>query len=252
MILTVILLVVLLLSLAACKASQFLVKPDKETVQSESAAASLQTEVLTTLTDEELQDLISGTATLDQIAEKRIASSASSGSSEVDEAASDAAASSKGTSNTEAASSGAAVPESGTADSTVSSEETSSGSSSQTTVNEPAYEKEIRNLINQMYAVKSRAEAGLNSAIAEAKAEFKALPAEKQTQAKKVSICMAKTSQLRSLESSCDKEVDAIVAQMRTILTENGQSTALADQALATYKAEKSAMYATLTEKLYS
>ena len=39
---------------------------------------------------------------------------------------------------------------------------------------------------------------------------------------------------------------------MRAILTANGQSTALADQAMASYKAQKSAMYSQLTAKLYS
>ena len=36
------------------------------------------------------------------------------------------------------------------------------------------------------------------------------------------------------------------------VLTANGQSTALADQAMASYKAQKSAMYSRLTAKLYS
>ena len=36
------------------------------------------------------------------------------------------------------------------------------------------------------------------------------------------------------------------------VLTANGQSTALADQAMASYKAQKSAMYSQLTAKLYS
>ena len=112
-------------------------------------------------------------------------------------------------------------------------------------------EAEIRTLINQLYAVRSRAESGLNSAIASAKAEYKALPAEKQTTARKISICMGKSGELKSLESSCDKEVADIVGQMRTILTENGQPTTLADQAMSTYKAEKSAMYSSLMSQLY-
>ena len=39
---------------------------------------------------------------------------------------------------------------------------------------------------------------------------------------------------------------------LAAILTANGQSTALADQAMASYKAQKSAMYSQLTAKLYS
>ena len=47
------------------------------------------------------------------------------------------------------------------------------------------------------------------------------------------------------------KEVDDIVNQMRALLTQNGQSTALADEALAAYKAQKSEMVSSLTSKLY-
>ena len=54
------------------------------------------------------------------------------------------------------------------------------------------------------------------------------------------------------MQASYDKEVENIVSQMRTVLTANCQSTALADQAMASYKAQKSAMYSQLTAKLYS
>ena len=89
---------------------------------------------------------------------------------------------------------------------------------------EASYETEVKALLKQLYSVKARAEAELNSCIAGAKAEFKALPESQQTQARKISI----------------------------VLAANGQSTALADQAMASYKAQKSAMYAQLTAKLYS
>lgn len=62
---------------------------------------------------------------------------------------------------------------------------------------------------------------------------------------------MGKAGQLKSLESECDKEVNSIVSQMRKILTENGQPTTLADQAMSTYKSEKSAMYSSLMSQLY-
>ena len=211
------LVVALACGLAACKGfghSSGTADPDS----GEAAASTPKTEILASLTDKELQELISGEVTIDQIAEKRA------------EAAAESAApgeSSSPAQSTESAGSTAEAPA------------------------EAAYEAEIRTLINQLYAVKSRAESGLNSAIASAKAEYKALPAEKQTTARKLSICMGKSGQLKSLESSCDKEVADIVGQMRTILTENGQPTTLADQAMSTYKAEKSAMYSSLMSQLY-
>lgn len=155
-----------------------------------------------------------------------------------------------------AASSSAATKPNG---STASSGATSSGNSSKPSGSassaqkqpEP-YEAEVKALILQLYSVKARAEGGLNSCIAEAKAEFKALPEAQQTQSKKLSIVFSKSKRLYDLQASCDKEVESIVSQMRKVLTENGQSTALADQAMASYQSQKSAMYSSLMAKLYS
>ena len=233
------LVVALACGLAACKGfghSSGTADPDS----GEEAASTPKTEILASLTDKELQELISGEVTIDQIAEKRAEAAAES-------AASGSADSVSG----EAASSGSTAPAETPGESSSPAQSTESAGSTAEAPAEAAYEAEIRTLINQLYAVKSRAESGLNSAIASAKAEYKALPAEKQTTARKLSICMGKSGQLKSLESSCDKEVTDIVGQMRTILTENGQPTTLADQAMSTYKAEKSAMYSSLMSQLY-
>ena len=118
-------------------------------------------------------------------------------------------------------------------------------------VQEAAWEAEIRELLVQVYAVKARAENGLNACIESAKAEFHALPENKQTQTRKVTISLAKAGELSALQSSCDKDMDRIVGQMRRVLQENGQSTALADQVMETYKKEKSTRMETLKNKLY-
>ena len=234
------LVVALACGLAACKGfghSSKTADPDS----GEEAASTPKTEILASLTDKELQEPISGEVTIDQIAEKRAEAAAESA------AASGSADSASG----EAASSGSTAPAETPSESSSPSQSTESAGNTTETPAEAAYEAEIRTLINQLYAVRARAESGLNSAIASAKAEYKALPAEKQTTARKISICMGKSGQLKSLESSCDKEVADIVGQMRTILTENGQPTTLADQAMSTYKAEKNAMYSSLMSQLY-
>ncbi len=234
------LVVALACGLAACKGfghSRETADPDS----GEGAASTPKTEILASLTDKELQELISGEVTIDQIAEKRAEAAAESA------AASGSADSASG----EAASSGSTASAETPSESSSPAQSTESAGNTAETPAEAAYEAEIRTLINQLYAVRSRAESGLNSAIASAKAEYKALPAEKQTTARKISICMGKSGELKSLESSCDKEVADIVGQMRTILTENGQPTTLADQAMSTYKAEKSAMYSSLMSQLY-
>lgn len=221
------------------------------------------------LTDDDLDKLLSGDITLDELTGETAASSsgeqdasASAPQEEADSASStESTAASSGNST---ASSASSVCRTESSVSSSSKKEDTTGTSSSSTAStaekpasssskqEAAYEKEVKALLQQLYSVKARAEAELNSCIAGAKAEYKALPESQQTQARKVSIVLARSGRLYAMQASYDKEVESIVSQMRAVLTANGQSTALADQAMASYKAQKSAMYAELTAKLYS
>lgn len=216
-----------------------------------------------TLTDEDLDKLLSGDITLEELTDETAASnsgeqeaSASApqeGADSVSAPAGSSASSGSADSRTESgstASSGKQENTTGTASSSTASatEKPASSSGKQ----EASYEVEVKALLKQLYSVKARAEAELNSCIAGAKAEFKSLPESQQTQARKISIVLARSGRLYAMQASYDKEVESIVSQMRAILTANGQSTALADQAMASYKAQKSAMYSQLTAKLYS
>lgn len=216
-----------------------------------------------TLTDDEIDKLLSGEITLEELADEAAASgsgeqeaSASAPQQETGAASSPAgSAASSGSSGSQtessnASSSGKKENTTGTSGSSTASaaEKPASSSGKQ----EAAYETEVKALLKQLYSVKARAESELNSCIAGAKAEYKALPESQQTQARKISIALARSGRLYAMQASYDKEVENIVSQMRTVLTANGQSTALADQAMASYKAQKSAMYSQLTAKLYS
>lgn len=216
-----------------------------------------------TLTDDEIDKLLSGEITLEELADEAAASgsgeqeaSASAPQQEtgaVSSPAGSSASSGSAASRTEssnASSSGKKENTTGTSSSSTASaaEKPASSSGKQ----EAAYETEVKALLKQLYSVKARAESELNSCIAGAKAEYKALPESQQTQARKISIALARSGRLYAMQASYDKEVESIVSQMRTVLTANGQSTALADQAMASYKAQKSAMYSQLTAKLYS
>ena len=196
-----------------------------ETTAASSAAqaSSQSTELLSSLTTKELEELVSGDVTLAQLEKERL------GVTETPFAAStttSSAASSKQTSGS------------------------TSSSKTTTTTASASYEDEIQDLLNQLYAVKAKAESGLNSAIQSAKNEYYALPDDQKSQAKKISIVMGKASELQNLQSTCDAEVNRIVEQMRKVLRANGQSTALADQALASYEAQKESTYASLKSKL--
>ncbi len=216
-----------------------------------------------TLTDEDLDKLLSGDVTLGELTGETAASSGGEqeasasvpqeGADAVSAPAGSTASSASSASRTESnstASSGKQESTTGTSSSGAASttEKPASSSGKQ----EAGYEAEVKALLKQLYSVKARAEAELNSCIAGAKAEFKSLPESQQTQARKISIVLARSGRLYAMQASYDKEVASIVNQMRAILTANGQSTALADQAMASYKAQKSAMYAQLTAKLYS
>lgn len=184
------------------------------------ATAEQTSELLASLTHQEMEELISGNTTLAEMEKKRF---------NLPETA--PAASSESTASS-VASTAEAV------------------SSSTTTAAPSSYDAELQDLINQLYAVKARAESGLNSAIQSAKNEYYALPSNEQTQSRKLSIVMSKSSELKNLQSSCDSEVNTIVNKMRKLLRENGQSTALADQALASYESQKSSTYNSLKSKL--
>lgn len=209
-----------------------------------------------TLTDDEIDKLLSGEITLEELADE----AAASGSGEQEASASapqqeTGAASSPANSDTSPAASASRTESSSTASSSKQETAANSGTkkpSSSSGKQEASYEAEVKALLKQLYSVKARAEAELNSCIAGAKAEFKSLPESQQTQARKISIVLARSGRLYAMQASYDREVESIVSQMRAILTANGQSTALADQAMASYKAQKSAMYSRLTAKLYS
>ncbi len=218
----------------------------------EDAAASVAEPVLT---DDELDKLLSGEISLDDLSSEQPADSQEedASASVPDEvlAASADAASEAADSGSTASGSASSSKKPGTAGSSspAASSSTPTASSSTSTASSKA---EVKALLKQLYATKARAEAELNACVAGAKAEYHALPESQQTQARKVSIALARSGKLYSMQAAYDKEVEGIVSQMRAVLTANGQSTALADQAMASYKAQKSATYSAMMAKLYS
>ncbi|MEG1999880.1 MAG: hypothetical protein RR053_00605, partial [Evtepia sp.] len=66
------------------------------------------------------------------------------------------------------------------------------------------------------------------------------LPPEQRNANGKKNVIQAKMGQLGALESQCDGEVAAVVSELRRLLKEAGESTALADQVQSAYAEEKS------------
>lgn len=195
------------------------------TTQPTGATAAQTSELLSSLTHQEMDQLISGKTTLAELEKKRfnLPDASSTAQEQTQQKEEAPAASSSGTTTETPA---------------------------QTTTAPSSYDTELQSLINELYAVQARAQSSLNSAIAAAKSEYHALPANEQTASRKLSIVMSKSSQLQSLQASCDKEVNDIVARMRKLLRENGQSTALADQALSTYESQKNSTISSLKSQV--
>lgn len=213
--------------------------------------AESSTREVVTISDTELSQLISGELTLDALADLpgviTVEPGGTANRSPADETSASAIAESEASSDA-ASREAQADAETPAQSSAVSGSTDTSGNAS---LSEAAYEGEVKALVQQLYAVKGRAEGGLNACIASAKAEYKSLPPEQQTRSRKIAICMSKAGQLSALQASCDSEVNRIVSQMRSVLKANGQSTALADQAMSSYKSQKSARRAALMSQLY-
>lgn len=82
--------------------------------------------------------------------------------------------------------------------------------------------------------------------------EYQALPESSRNLVNKIAIVLSKKGDISAMEKECDAKVAEIVAELRRILTENGQSTALADQAEKEYKNRKSELMAELMKQAYS
>lgn len=222
--------------------------------------AESSTREVVTISDTELSQLISGELTLDALADlpgvitvEPVGTTA--GAAQSGGAANRSPADETSASATESEASSDAASREAQADAETPTQTSavsgSTGTSGNASLSEAAYEGEVKALVQQLYAVKGRAESGLNACIASAKAEYKSLPPEQQTRSRKIAICMSKAGQLSALQASCDSEVNRIVSQMRSVLKANGQSTALADQAMSSYKSQKSARRAALMSQLY-
>ena len=219
--------------------------------------AESSTREVVTISDTELSQLISGELTLDALADlpgvitvKPVGTTAGAAQgggaanrSPADETSASAIAESEASSD--------AASREAQADAETPAQSSAVSTSGNASLSEAAYEGEVKALVQQLYAVKGRAEGGLNACIASAKAEYKSLPPEQQTRSRKIAICMSKAGQLSALQASCDSEVNRIVSQMRSVLKANGQSTSLADQAMSSYKSQKSPRRAALMSQLY-
>lgn len=121
-----------------------------------------------------------------------------------------------------------------------SQEKNNSQSTTQNTSSDKAnVDEQISAQITKMYVLKGQYEGYVNSVINRMKAEYVKLPKEQQTTSAKSSIASGYISEINAMEAQCDAQVNAVISELRTILSKNGRDTALADTLLSTYSAEK-------------
>ena len=105
----------------------------------------------------------------------------------------------------------------------------------------------ISQYIGKMYALEAQVSSQASSLISTAKAEYiaaaKTTPKD-QRGALKASIISKYMGQALAVESSVDGQVSAIIGELKRFLTENGRSTAVADEMYRTYISKKGAMKA--------
>lgn len=111
---------------------------------------------------------------------------------------------------------------------------------------------EIQGYVNQLYQVEAKYQGYLSGVVADAKAEFLALPKEQRTQQNKISIVWAKADTLIAQEKNCDAEVEGILSNIQAVLNRIGDSSNLVSEIRAYYENSKANWKAAKMTELYS
>ncbi len=100
-------------------------------------------------------------------------------------------------------------------------------------------DKRIAEIVTRMYVLKAEYTGAIDGIVSSMKAEYVKLPVEQRNRSAKQSIAARYVGQINSMEIQCDAQVNSIVAELRTLLKNNGRDTALADAIMSTYASEK-------------
>lgn len=117
--------------------------------------------------------------------------------------------------------------------------QTPADSTQQTDDKQKAVDEQVAGLVAKMYVYKSQYSGSISSLVSSMTGEYYKLPAEQQTYSNKVAIYNRYASQIATMEAQCDAQVNALVSELRALLSKNGRDTSLADSLLSAYAAEK-------------
>lgn len=104
----------------------------------------------------------------------------------------------------------------------------------------PEYQKQLSALIAQVYVLREEYLAALENMETSAKADYRALSDSQRTAGKLASLVSDYIGRATRLEKECDGKMDAIIAQMETLIQANNGDMSLTDTVFNTYVNEKS------------
>ena len=104
-----------------------------------------------------------------------------------------------------------------------------------------ALREKLAEYIAKIYVMEEEYTGWLDQANQNAIDEYNALPAEERTAASKFTIGMKYLAIAKDMEKECDAEMAALEEDIRTVLIQLGESTALADEIHSVYLEEKAA-----------
>lgn len=222
-------------------------EPSDVSSSSEAASESADAwdQLLTDTSNSEFASVIELVAEEEAAASEEAAESASASSTSADNNSSSAASSSK------AASEASSTRQTAAQEPTASHPAASSSSSSAPTPQNEC-DAQLAQYLLQMEKLQKKFQSQLYSVICDAYDEYMEYPAEKHSLGLKVSIVVSKGGKLTSMQSTCDKEFNALLSEMRTCLRENGRDQSLADNAQKAYESAKASMVKELKNVVYN
>jgi len=105
---------------------------------------------------------------------------------------------------------------------------------------DPEYQAKVSAIVAEVYVLREKYTIELDNMYAEAKATYKAMSEKERTKSNLVKVAKGYISRASALENACDDQMDAIVAEMTKLISENNGDMSLVDTVVYTYASEKS------------
>ena len=108
------------------------------------------------------------------------------------------------------------------------------------TAAQTAYQQQLSALIARVYVLREEYVNALEDMETAARADYKALPESQRTGKKLASLVSGYLAEAAALEKECDAKMDAVIAEMETLISANNGDMTLTDTVFNTYVNEKS------------